>query len=349
MSCTPTQRSIGSNQPTSQSKSSSKRKLSANEDDRNNPKRMANDSNRSIQNQKSSSKEADSNGKNLENSDPLHEDVSDEEDYSDFIESDNENKMEEDEENHEESDDLAIDWISRYLCKSTTLTNDDANNFLSSPIFNQFKILFKAKKVLARKDNLLSILICNLVNTADDIYLHANPGKYNMSEESVKKECLNVSILLAITSNGIKFKPAFVLNHSPVNHSLISDNVEHVQNITDWVDKIFESELKSNKIDQSICLTENDDFYENNEVKERFDRCDCDFAVLPDSIAQEISPFQHLILPFLNGHLHQLYLENKTFPTTLQLTIECLSNAWNRLNADEIKQAFHPFLNVCSK
>ena len=235
-------------------------------------------------------------------------------------------------------------WVSSYRNGGPDNHPSDTRDSLANNyLFNSFKTLLRAKKMFIDTDDVVAIFVCNLMSSTQDIFLYPNHSKF-LVQPNASKNCLNTSMCLAVTSKGCKFKPAFVLNHVDVKgRSLASQRqLAHVQNRHEWLQNVFKPELETNAIHSAICVTENEDLYQDEKTRELFGQMDCELIVVPNSLALRCDPFQHSILLALNGILHDLYLtSNKRFPTSLAESLTFFEKAWHRLSYDEIRNAFN--------
>lgn len=234
-----------------------------------------------------------------------------------------------------------VKWVSTYL--ESTAGGQTSDNF----IFNSFKTLLNTKKRFIETENLISIIECNLVSSATDIYLHTNHSRYN-DERALNKNGLNIKMLLACTSTGLKFKPAFMLSNLSISGPLIkNENTEHVTNLNEWLEPMFKCEMEKNLIYNCVCLTENEHFYKNDELRAKFNQLNCELIVIPNSLSLRLSPYQHSLLLTLNGLLHKNYIDSKQFPLNLDQTMQSFLEAWLKLSESDILNAFQGILNTC--
>lgn len=213
-------------------------------------------------------------------------------------------------------------------------------------ILNSFKTLLKAKKFYMDTDHLVSVISCTLICTADDIFLYTHHSSY-FDERAIPKHSMNIKMILSCTSSGIKFKPLFLLNHINLPRPLPHKNkLVHLLDKKKWIDDVFQQEIEKNMIHNCICLTENADFFTDGEIREKFEQLNAEIIVIPNSIAQNLSPFQHSIFLTLNGYLHMSYVKNKRIPNTLNTSLKAFEEAWDQLSENEIENAFEK-LNSC--
>lgn len=230
-------------------------------------------------------------------------------------------------------------WVSTYL--DSTADNQKSDNF----IFNSFKSLLNIKKRFIETENLISIIECNLVSNATDIYLYTSQRN---DERSLSKDGLNIRMLLACTSTGLKFKPAFMLDNLKLSSPLIkNENIEHVTSLNEWLEPVFKCEMKKNLINDGLCLTGSEHFIADAELSEKFYQLNCVLIVIPNSLKLRLSPFQHSLLSTLNGLLHKNHIESKQFPLTLDESIQSFLTAWSKLSKNDILNAFQGIVNTC--
>ena len=236
-------------------------------------------------------------------------------------------------------------WVSSYMrgaADTTSSTNDSRGRLEGSYIFNAFKTLLRAKKTFLDTEHVVSIFVCNLMSSTQDIFLYPD-HKFDENRDSTKT-CLKTPVCLAITSSGCKFRPAFLLNHVNLSGRSLTAKRQmvHVQSRREWLETVFKPEMETNMIYNAICLTENADLYLDKETCGLLEQLNCEVIVVPSSLALNVSPFQHSILLALNGIMHDIYLNsNKQFPTNLNESLSFMEKAWDRLSAAEIRNAFN--------
>ena len=235
-------------------------------------------------------------------------------------------------------------WISTYINNAAEVsksTVDNRDSLTNSYIFDAFKTLLKAKKTFINAEHVVSIFICNLMANGQDVFLYPNRSKFG-KECDRQGNCLDISLCLTITSNGCKFRPAFLLDEINLKDRPSNQNVVLVESKRDYLKSVFKRGMEMNMIYRAVCLAEDEELYLDKEAYDLFDKLNCELIMIPGSLACQISPFQHSILLALNGIMHDLYLSsNKQFPTSLNEALYFFEAAWERLSSVEIQNAFN--------
>ena len=242
---------------------------------------------------------------------------------------------------HSYSDDR---WVSSYRnggLAAAKYPNDSQGDSANNYLFNSFKTLVKANKLYIDTDDVVAIFVCNLMSSTQDVFLYSNHSKLLVQPN---KNFVNTSICLAVTSKGCKFKPAF-LRKQVEGSPLVNEQLVQMENWYEWLQNVFKSELETNAIHGAICVTENEDLYQDEKTRELFGQMDCQLVLVPNSLAVRCDPFEHSILLALNGLMNSLLHDptssNKQCPTSLAESLAFFENAWDRLSDDEIRNAFN--------